>query len=175
MPLLIAHRGLVDGPDRFKENSLTALLSARSQGFDVEVDVWYDNYNFYVGHDDPMWQADIETLKSIGNVENDPTSHIWIHCKNINALAAFQELSSFRCNYFFHENDPITLTNNGYVWTFPGKQLTSNSICVMPEWTYSLKEISAMYSYGFCSDYVSTLKDIFEPVMSRPSNTTWRS
>lgn len=175
MTILIAHRGLVDGPDRYKENSLTALLAARSQGFDVEVDIRYDNYEFYVGHDDPMWKIDIQTLKSLGDVENDPISHIWIHCKTIKTLAMFQSMSSWRGNYFFHENDPATLTNSGFIWTFPGQELTANSICVMPEWTYALREVPTLYSYGICSDYGNTLKDVFHPIMSRSSNTNWRS
>ena len=40
MTLLIAHRGLTDGPDQDKENTLSAIIAARTQGFDVEVDVW---------------------------------------------------------------------------------------------------------------------------------------
>jgi hypothetical protein len=36
-------------------------------------------------------------------------------------------------NYFFHQEDDITLTSKGYIWAYPGKQPIKNSIAVMPE------------------------------------------
>ena len=34
---------------------------------------------------------------------------------------------------FEHQEDDVTLTSEGYIWTYPNKQLTDNSIAVLPE------------------------------------------
>ena len=50
---IIAHRGLVNGPDKNKENTLPTIMSALGLGFDVEVDVWLQNNQLKLGHDKP--------------------------------------------------------------------------------------------------------------------------
>ena len=45
---------------------------------------------------------------------------IWFHAKNIEA---FYELLKLNIVCFWHQNDDVTLTSNGYIWTYPGKQL----------------------------------------------------
>ena len=61
-------------------------------------------------------------------------------------------LKKINCIHFWHQNDDLTLTSNGYFWTYPGKDLTSNSIAVLPEIskTYTLEKKIA----GICSDYI---------------------
>ena len=49
----------------------------------------------------------------------------------------------------------LTLTSNGYFWTFPGKKLLKNSICVLPEKT-DYKEINCA---GICSDFIEKYKN----------------
>jgi hypothetical protein len=34
---------------------------------------------------------------------------------------------------FWHSGDDVVLTSRGYLWTYPGKELTKKSICVVPE------------------------------------------
>ncbi len=173
MPLIIAHRGLVNGPDKDKENTLTAFLSARSQGFDVEIDVWYDNYKLYIGHDTPMYETDIETLQNISRSSIDDLSHAWIHCKNINAIFRMNQIMTHQLNFFFHENDPVTLTSNGYVWTFPGQQLTSCSICVLPELIYAYHDVPKLECYGFCTDRGKAIRNLFDPTVSNSVELAW--
>ena len=38
--IFIAHRGNTNGPSSKKENSLPYIVSAISNGFDVEIDLW---------------------------------------------------------------------------------------------------------------------------------------
>jgi hypothetical protein len=167
MKRLIAHRGLVDGADADKENTLTTLLAARSQGFEIETDLWYDNYKWYIGHDKPQWEINLKTLESLDKHERDKDKYnlhcvdhfAWLHCKNINALYQLRD-RHWPGHYFYHENDPVVLTNYNHLWTFPGQQLTPYSICVLPEKTYSIEEIQKLNVYGFCSDIVKTLKDL---------------
>ena len=68
-------------------------------------------------------------------------------------------------NYFWHQNDYVTLTSLGYFWTFPGKQLTLNSIAVLPETTSNQDPATMIDSklfqcLGICSDYIKRYKDL---------------
>lgn len=175
MPLLIAHRGLIDGPNLELENKYEILLYARQQGFDIEVDVWFEDNKLWIGHDRPDYETSIDTLEDLADPLTKETSecHAWIHCKNILALKFFLN-HPYRFNFFYHENDPVVLTSNDKIWTYPGKRLTNDSICVLPETTYTLWEMPSIYCYGFCSDRVNTLKDVFYPTMNSPSNRGWR-
>lgn len=173
MPLLIAHRGLIDGPNPEIENKYETLLAARRQGFDVEVDVWYVDGELWVGHDKPDYKIQIHELKALAHDLHDNDCHAWIHCKNIDTVEYFNEKECADFNFFYHETDAITLTNRCFLWTYPGKQLTSNSICVLPEDIYAVWQIPSITCYGFCSDRVKTLKDIFYPKMNDASNRGW--
>ena len=83
----------------------------------------------------------------------DRLSKLWIHCKNIEAVIFFSECE-YDFNYFWHENDTITLTSTKKIWAFPGKQPIKNSIAVMPE----LFKDDISKCLGICSDYISNYK-----------------
>ena len=55
-------------------------------------------------------------------------------------------------NYFYHQTDDVTITSSGFFWTYPGKELTQNSIAVMPE---KEKFENINIAYGICTDFVS--------------------
>lgn len=144
---LIAHRGLTNGPNPDIENSKMQITIALHKGFDVEVDVWYINDVWYLGHDMPLYQTDISFLSKPG---------LWIHAKNIDAL---YQLSKTKLNYFWHQEDHFTLTSHGYIWTYPNNRLTDHSICVMPNWhDGELRNAKDANCYGICSDYVALIK-----------------
>ena len=145
MTRLIAHRGLMRGPNPALENHPDQILGAFEQGFDCEIDLWYIDGNFLLGHDSPTYDVSKDFLA-------DP--RLWIHCKNHDAL---REMRKQGTNYFWHQEDDITLTSYGYFWTYPGKPLYDCSICVMPEWTNTLETCHLQSAYGICSDFV---KDI---------------
>ena len=46
---------------------------------------------------------------------------------------ALYEMSKMNCHYFWHQEDDYTITSKGIIWAYPGKKLTNNSICVLPE------------------------------------------
>ena len=73
----IAHRGNLIGPNPNKENHPNYILEALKQGFDVEVDVWYKDNRFALGHDKPQYTVDLKFLTN---------SSLWCHAKNIDAL-----------------------------------------------------------------------------------------
>jgi hypothetical protein len=72
---------------------------------------------------------------------------IWCHAKSINAL---NELKNINSHYFWHQEDDVTLTRKGYLWTYPGKKIYRSSICVLPKKTKHKK----IDCYGICSDYI---------------------
>lgn len=148
----ISHRGNVSGPNKERENKVDYIQEAFNEGFDVEIDLWHFDGNLYLGHDFP------ETICSINFLIENRES-LWIHAKNLKALNFLRGNHEF-LNYFWHQNDDFTLTSRGFIWTFPSKQLTENSICVLPElYNDSFKYYSS--SYGICSDYIKKYSSLF--------------
>jgi hypothetical protein len=139
--ILISHRGNVNGPDFESENKPEYIMSAIDQGYDVEIDIWMIEGLLFLGHDKPQYGVTQDWL-------NKMVDKLWIHCKNIEAVEWFTMVKSF--NYFWHEEDTITLTSKGYIWVYPGKQPVKNSIAVKPE----LHNDSYEYAMGVCSDYI---------------------
>mgnify|MGYP001254935670 FL=1 len=139
---LISHRGNLDGPRIDLENSPEYINNALSHGYDVEIDVRFINGFFYLGHDRAEHKIEKNFLQTEG---------LWCHAKNIEAL---EELRKLNCVYFWHENDDYTLTSNGFIWAYPGKKLTKNSICVLPEKV----EYSEINCAGICSDFIKKYK-----------------
>jgi len=146
--ILIAHRGNINGKSEY-ENKPSYIDIAIFNGYDVEIDLWYIDNKFYLGHDTAQYEIDFKWII-------DRKSKLWVHCKNIDAIAYLKE-SNETINYFWHQEDDITITSFGFFWTYPGKQLTKNSIAVMPEY----KEFDNInLAYGICSDYIIKNKEI---------------
>ena len=143
--ILIAHRGNTHGPDLENENKPEYLKKAIDMGFHVETDVWYIDGEFYLGHDVPQYPIDLPFLNH---------RKIICHCKNIEA---FDQILSTSIHCFFHDEDDCTLTSKGWIWTYPGKQLTSKSICVMPERVVVPENIDECK--GICTDYAALMKN----------------
>lgn len=140
--LLISHRGNTDGPSE-KENEPRQIDFVLNSGFDVEIDVWCVENTFFLGHDVPQHQIDY-------NWFNSRKDNLWIHCKNLCALEA---MTKTNFNYFWHQKDDFTITNHGYIWTYPDKELCSKSIAVLPE-VSNYDEAILQKCFGVCTDYV---------------------
>jgi len=140
--ILIAHRGNISGPDQKKENHPDHLMSAIKLGFDVETDVWFIGNKFYLGHDNPSYEIDSQFLKN---------NNFWCHAKNIDALHEMLKCEDIHC--FWHQEDDVTLTSRGYIWTYPSKELFKGSVCVMPE-TCGYSDDSLLECHGICTDLV---------------------
>ncbi len=151
----IAHRGNLTGPNPIKENSIDYIEEAIAEGFDVEVDLRHEDYNFYLGHDEPQYYVPMSWLVKYKDV-------LWIHCKNREALEKISS-SPIEFNYFWHETDCYTLTSKGIGWVYPGKIPYSNSVVVMPEDTdlYDLKPEYINEVYGICTDKVIYYKNFY--------------
>ena len=146
---IIAHRGLLDGPNKDKENTPTSIQYCLDNLIDTEIDIWYENGQWLLGHDYPQYQTNLDFISQKG---------LWIHAKNFEAA---DMLSSKNLVFFWHENDERTLTSNGYWWTFPQKNLGKNSIALMPEWYIPLDQIRTCLTWNcmaICTDYWNLLK-----------------
>ena len=132
---LISHRGNIAGKQPGLENMPEYIKDTLEKGYEVEIDVWWKN-GFLLGHDEPMYHTDLEFLKN---------KKLWCHAKNIEALYEMQK-NGIHC--FWHQEDDVTLTSQGYLWTYPGKKLTPLSIWVKPPNDIEItKDI-----IGICSD-----------------------
>ena len=143
--ILIAHRGNINGPNPAMENHPDYVQAALDAGYDVEIDLWRPDgqWKSYLGHDAPQYDYWV-------GWENP---RLWIHCKDLGALRLCQYQEAIAGNYFWHQNDDFTLTSRNWIWTFPGKPLTPNSICVMPE-NCPEEPLMLRGCVGVCSDYV---------------------
>ena len=53
--ILISHRGNIDGPNSKLENNPTYIDRALDKGFNVEIDLWVYEKEFFLGHDEPTY------------------------------------------------------------------------------------------------------------------------
>jgi hypothetical protein len=145
--ILISHRGNISGPNPERENQPEYIAEALNKGFDVEIDVWFTEGKFMLGHDEPQYEFPFELI-------DQAFPKLWIHCKNMDALSKFNELDPHgsKVNYFMHENDLGVLTSKGYIWS---TNLFDRGILVMPE--LFNKEPNEK-TLGVCSDYVEKYK-----------------
>ncbi len=143
---LIAHRGNLNGPNPKEENKPEYILAALDKGYHVEVDVWLTSFDgLYLGHDCPLHAIEV------GFLQNDK---LWCHAKNLAALSLMME-KNIQC--FWHESDDYTLTSSGFIWTYPGKNITNKSIIVCDDLVDTRRLYDSSVS-GVCSDYVGELK-----------------
>ena len=136
---LISHRGNIEGKEQVNENHPYYIKRAMDHGYDVEIDVWFDN-GWYLGHDKPEYEVDLDFLSN---------SRFWIHCKNLKALAYLQNT---KLNYFWHDTDSYTLTSHGWIWAYPKSPTVAGcqSIAVLPE----IDNMDINLFSGICSDYI---------------------
>jgi hypothetical protein len=141
--IYISHRGNLFGREIEYENSPTHILKALAMGFDVEIDVWYQVGQWFLGHDKPQYHIPKEFLV------ND---RLWCHAKKKEALVEMIKGNKIHC--FWHENDERTITSKGYVWTHKNSELIEGAICVLPN---KLTEPACPIG-GICSDEIFTFK-----------------
>ena len=146
--ILISHRGNLNGKIPLRENKPDYIWLAIQAGYNVEIDVWFVDGKFKLGHDEPIYDFPFELFENHFN-------KLWLHCKNLEAIVALNEFpNQHLLNYFWHQEDDITLTSKGYIWAYPGKQPIKNSIAVMPE----LNKDDLTQAIGICSDYIEDYK-----------------
>ena len=139
----ISHRGNIDGIIKKNENKPDYINQALASGFEVEIDVRFEDNKFFLGHDYNQFEIDKKFLLN---------EKLWCHAKTREALI---ELQKIKAHYFWHQNDDYTITSKGFIWTYPGKKLLPQSICVLPE-NVNYKTINCL---GICSDFILKYKN----------------
>ena len=148
---IISHRGFLKGPDSKIENSPQFIDKAISLELDVEIDLWLICDELFLGHDNPKYKVDIDWLLNRKN-------NLWIHCKNIKAID-YLLMRKYSLNFFFHQLDDVTLTSKGFLWVYPEKEYTSNSVIVSLDQNSAIDILkSELKPYGVCTDYPRSLK-----------------
>ena len=144
-PQKIAHRGLIDGPNHEAENSITKITEWCYQGHASEIDIWWHQEAFWIGHDEPREPVSPEFLRS---------EYLWIHAKNTTGFYYLQKLSNEKgwgLRIFYHTDEDYVLTTTGDTIIYPG----------LPDiegWTYMMPEMASgavvpSISSKICSDY----------------------
>ena len=138
---IISHRGNINGSDPERENQQWAIDDCISLGFDVEIDLWGDGDKLYLGHDKPETNISQYFLYAIRDFS-------WIHAKNFQAVSWLNK-NDYKLNWFWHENDKMTLTSHRIPWCYPGNYVEGGvTVALQPQ------PIQAnIYIYGVCTDY----------------------
>ena len=150
---LISHRGNIHGSNMELENDPNQIDICIEMGYDVEVDLRYDELtgSLWLGHDEPQYPITWTWL-------SQRSHELWIHCKDfktLNEMSCFARTSDSMpgYNYFWHQTDDYTLTSKGYIWTYPDKKVGPRSVLVDVNGEGIDQEC-----YGICSDHVGQLK-----------------
>ena len=117
----IAHRGNMAGEKPSQENTRPYIMKAALSHY-VEVDVWFEDGTFWLGHDGPENKIDAAFL------ENE---RLFCHAKNV---AALHKMLSLGIHCFWHEKDTVTLTSRGFVWKYPEVYLDGTLWGVCSDW-----------------------------------------
>jgi len=141
--ILISHRGNIYGANPLLENSPDYIWNAIEHGYDVEVDVWFKNGGWWLGHDSPQYDINFAFLYM---------PNMWLHCKNYEAL---QQLIQTELNFFYHTDEDYVLTSKKFIWAHPSQHGSDHTICVMPEQDASVVDSVEGFA-GVCSDWISS-------------------
>lgn len=133
---IISHRGNLIGRIPEKENHPNYIDAAISSGYDVEIDIWFQDEKFYLGHDIPQYEIDISWIY-------DRANKLWVHTKNLEVIPHLQNTG---INWFWHETDMVTITSKGFLWCYPNL-FVNNGVTV----TLDFQE-TPNYILGICTD-----------------------
>jgi len=152
----ISHRGNLTSKKPERENQPQYIEEAINEGFDVEIDVWFEPTNtsckYFLGHDKPQYEVNVEWLLK-------HSEFLWCHTKNLEALL---ELTYLELNSFWHQEDDYTLTTHGFIWTYPNKKIIQYSyqqIILLFDWTNDDVDIP---HGGICSDEIMLYRNKYQ-------------
>ena len=145
MVKFVAHRGNTHGPIPDLENNINYLRSALESGYMIECDLQTQNGVLYLGHDEPQEVAPLDLI-------TDP--RVFCHAKDLDALTM---LLQFNTHCFWHENDRVTLTSNGYIWCYPGEFPVHSKAIWLDLHGTDIPELNSTI-YAICGDDEDILK-----------------
>jgi hypothetical protein len=140
--IIVSHRGNLNGPGT-AENRPDLVLEA-SREFLTEVDLWYKDHCLFLGHDGPNYPVDDDFIKK---------ENLIFHAKNLDAVDFLSKTTS---HWFWHENDKMTMTSKGLIWSFP-RVFLKKSIVVDFEEPRHIENV-----LGICTDVPRLWKNFLE-------------
>lgn len=168
---IIAHRGLINGPNIKEENNPKFLLNALKLGYDCEVDLSITSDDkWFLGHEKegeeekPSYQINPYFI-----LNKDSYNKYWIHCKNFHTLYSLHQINfNTPLNFFYHTTEDVVLTSGMYFWHYPKRVSQSPyGIIVLPEQKINIDDVETMKKYlsiqkfyGICTDYCEKMKAI---------------
>lgn len=102
----IAHRGNTKGRVISEENHPQKIKEVTRDHY-AEVDVWFKDNSYWLGHDGPEYQVSLEFLRNV---------KLFCHAKNIEAL---HQMLKDDIHCFWHETDYTSMTSKNFVWKYP--------------------------------------------------------
>jgi len=147
--IIISHRGNLTGPNSETENNPEQIITCINKGYDVEIDLWYNDVGYFLGHDYPKYKVDlVDFLYKY-------RKQLWIHCKNIESLGKLLD-SGLSLNFFWHQNDDYTVTTWDYIWSYPNTTppYFKNQILLDFSKTVDFDYYKSLDIKGICVDYV---------------------
>lgn len=148
--IFISHRGNIEGKKVDEENKPEFILQAIELGYDVEIDLWIKNNILFLGHDEPLYEIELNWL-----LENK--DRLWVHAKNLDCLT-YLSTNKIDLNYFWHDADLATLTSKNFIWAKENTQLIDNSVAMIPDFY----DINYYNCIGVCSDRIKLFKEKYE-------------
>ena len=149
--ILISHRGNINTVNLERENTKSYIQEAIDLGYDVEIDVRYADGKFWLGHDEPDYEVELEWLLERKN-------NLWIHCKNFLSLA---RLINTNLIIFYHQDENHTIIGNTKaIWSHDIDDANHQSIIPLIDIdsVNSFKNFNQKY-YGICSDFIKQVGD----------------
>lgn len=149
-PILISHRGNINGPNPHLENRPDYIMKTLSLDYEVEVDVWKVYGKVLLGHDAPQYHVSEHFLQQPG---------LWLHAKNISAIQWIQEREDW-VRGFWHESDTVAMVTGGFLWTAQLDIMGHNVIHMIPNTNTTKIYTTTMFESdlaGICSDYIEKL------------------
>lgn len=147
--ILISHRGNTNGINKELENTTDYIDSAIKKGFDVEIDIWHKNNQFYLGHDGPEKKIEMKWL-----LEREKS--LWIHTKNFLSL---KKLLNTKLKLFFHEKEShVLIYNTKLIWSHELSEADNVSIIPLLDQksisNYLKRNKKKQNIAGICSDFI---------------------
>jgi len=191
-PSIISHRGNLKGPYPHRENHPDYLELALKAGFGIEFDVWFVNGQWALGHDEPLYAVTFSYLMRLGMEMREGYDYrgspkAWMHLKNLGAVQEMKSIEYYgsckrssetmpsyisrNINYFWHQDDDLTITNHGHIWVHPKVEtIPMHSAWVVPEVKSKNRASDVQYDYTnpnwtradyVCVDYPESVRSIF--------------
>lgn len=139
---ILAHRGNTKGPSRF-ENHPDQIRECLAAGFGVEIDLWQEGSNCYLGHDAPQYPIELDEFDRLD---------VFFHLKSAHLP------NLLRADAFAIVCDPFVVTLRGRLWANYGQNPSPNSVMCSPDLVGANEALSdfrqrIIGAHGVCTDF----------------------